>query len=63
VLDTDSKGDRASALPVLQPMLDDVTDQRVGIHAAFELTDDVVALLRAHASEIWIHWRIDARLD
>src|SRR5262249_41746765 len=61
VLDTDSEADRPPALAVLQPVLDHVPDQVVGVHATLKLTDNVVALLSSNATEIGIDRRIDSR--
>src|SRR5262249_12643886 len=61
VLDTDSEADRSPALAVLQPVLDHVPDQVVGVHATLKLTDNVVALLSSNATEIGIDRRIDSR--
>src|SRR5262249_22120803 len=63
VLHTDSEADGPPTLAVFQPMLDDVTDQGVGVHPTFELPDDVVALLSANAVQIGVDRRIDSRLD
>src|SRR5215472_11454969 len=64
VFDTDSKANGSTVFPVFQPMLDNVTDQRIGVHPAFELADNVVALLDPHApGNIAIDRRIDPRSD
>src|SRR5262249_40265873 len=59
VLDADREADGSPALAVFQPVLDNVADQRVGVHPALKLTDDVVALLRPHAAEVGIDRGID----
>src|SRR6201989_3001137 len=60
VFDADSEDDGPAALAVLLAMLDDVADESVRVHPAFELTDNVVALLDPHASgDVDVNRRID----
>ena len=61
VRDVDGEGDGLPALAVLVPVRDDVADQLRPIHAIGELGLDVVAVTRAHAAQIGIDRRIDAR--
>src|SRR5215472_10107822 len=64
VFDTDSKANGSTVFPVFQPMFDDVTDQRIGVHPAFELADNVVALLDPHSpGNVATDRSIDPRLD
>jgi hypothetical protein len=56
-----SKRDGAAALAVLMPMLDDVADQRFGVHAASELRNHVVSFFNPHALQVGVDWRVHAR--
>jgi hypothetical protein len=61
VSDIDSEGYGSPALAILEPMLDNVADQRVGIHARCELANDVITLLGAYAPQVRVDRRINPR--
>ena len=50
--DVHGKDDRLEFRSVLEPMPDDAADQRIGVDAAGQLADDIVAGLRGDAAEV-----------
>jgi hypothetical protein len=63
VADAARERDGLAALAVFVPVGDDVADELIVVHALGELGLDVVALLGAHAAQIGIDRRVDARPD
>src|SRR5262249_18013085 len=63
VSDATCEHDSSSAFAKLVPVGDDVADKFGTVHAISELRLDIVAPFDAHAAQIWIDGRVNARFD